>query len=245
MRIRLLFVGAAVALVALLGPTSAAFAQEGEESEPGQTQDEGEVDPGSTEEEEGGESEITHEAEECIHILEEGGEVDECQEAPSPILPADNELIWGAISFAVLFAALAKFGFPALRKGMEDRSNRIREDLDKAENAKSEAESLKAEYESQLKGAKEEANRLREEARAEVEEYKAQRRQEIDEEMAEYRSRARSEADAAKEQAMADVRAEVADLAIAAAEQVVQKSLDRETNVELVERYIDQVQSRG
>ena len=37
----------------------------------------------------------------CIPELIEGGRVDDCQEAPSPILPPTNELVWGSISFII------------------------------------------------------------------------------------------------------------------------------------------------
>ncbi len=183
--------------------------------------------------------------EECIHILEEGGTVDECHEAPSPILPETNEIIWGGISFLVLLGLLWKFGYPAMTKGLDQRADRIRNDLETADTAKSEATAELARYQEQLKGAREEATRMRDDARAEMDDYKAQRRAEIDAELAAYRERAKAEADAAKTQALADVRSEVAALAIGAAEQVVQKSLDRETNVALVESYINSVDARG
>lgn len=183
--------------------------------------------------------------EECIHILEEGGTVDDCHEAPSPILPEASEVIWGAIAFAVLFVLLAKFGYPAIQKGLDDRAERIRGDLDAADTAKTEAEAELSRYQDQLKGAREEATRMRDDARAEMEQYKDQRRAEIDAELNEYRERSKAEADAAKRQALADVRSEVAALAIGAAEQVVQKSLDRDTNVALVESYITSVDARG
>lgn len=183
--------------------------------------------------------------EECIHILEEGGTVDECHEAPSPILPEANEVIWGGIAFLVLLVLLWKFGYPAMTKGLDQRAERIRNDLDAADTAKTQAEAELASYQEQLKGAREEATRMRDDARAEMDDYRAQRRAEIDAELAEYRERAKAEADAAKSQALADVRSEVAALAIGAAEQVVQKSLDRETNVALVESYINSVDARG
>ena len=44
--------------------------------------------------------------EECIHILEEGGSPDDCHEAPSPILPEWNEVIWGALSFLVVIGVV-------------------------------------------------------------------------------------------------------------------------------------------
>ena len=42
-------------------------------------------------------------SQECIDKLESGNnKIDDCQKAPSPILPATNELIWGALSFVLL-----------------------------------------------------------------------------------------------------------------------------------------------
>jgi F-type H+-transporting ATPase subunit b len=58
------------------------------------------------------------------------------------------------------------------------------------------------------------------------------------------RARAAADVEAAKVSAIADLRAEVASLAIGAAETIVQKNLDRETQVQLVENYINQVGSR-
>ena len=182
---------------------------------------------------------------ECIEILEGGGTVDECHEAPSPILPETNEIIWGGIAFLVLLGLLWKFGYPAIQKGLDDRADRIRTDLETADTAKTEASAELARYQEQLKGAREESTRMRDDARAEMEEYKAQRRAEIDAELNAYRERSKAEADAAKTQALADVRAEVAALAIGAAEQVVQKSLDRETNTALVESFISSVDARS
>src|SRR5688500_11117028 len=76
----------------------------------------------SAQEEDG--HELPHESEECIHILEDGGKVADCHEAPSPILPETKEIIWGAISFAVLFFLLAKFAYPQIKQGMEARTER-------------------------------------------------------------------------------------------------------------------------
>ena len=36
-----------------------------------------------------------HAAEECHELLEEGKSVDDCQEAPNPLIPEVNEIIWG------------------------------------------------------------------------------------------------------------------------------------------------------
>ena len=190
--------------------------------------------------EEGGEIEIPAQSLDAEHA---GEIVETCKETANPILPATNEMIWGMLSFAVLFFLLWKFGFPAVKQAMTTRTERIREDLDAAEKAKTDAESVKDEYERQLAEARSEAARIMEEARQDADAYRNQQREAVEQEIAEMRERARADIEASKRQALEDLRAEVAEIALAAAEQVVEQSLDRETNVALVERYIDEVSS--
>jgi F0F1-type ATP synthase membrane subunit b/b' len=59
------------------------------------------------------------------------------------------------------------------------------------------------------------------------------------------RTQAAADIEAAKAQAIADLRGEVATLAIGAAEQVVGRNLDQDTNVALVEAYINQVGAKS
>ena len=195
-------------------------------------------------EESGSEPEISHAAEECIELLEAGNaEPEDCHEAPNPILPATNELIWGAISFTVLFVLLAKFAWPGMKQGLEARTERIRSDLAGAESAKEEAERVLGEYRAQLADAKAEAGRIIEEARQQADAVRRDQETRVQTEIAEMRERAASDVEGAKAQALADLRRDVADLAIGAAEVIVQRSLDHETQTQLVEQYIDSVAS--
>jgi F-type H+-transporting ATPase subunit b len=202
--------------------------------------------PSVAEEGEESEADISHAAEECIHLLEEGGkEPEDCHEAPSPIAPATNELIWGGLSFFILLGLLWKFGFPAIKKGLEERTAKIQGDIDAAESAKAEVTSKAAEYDAKLAEAKSEAARIIEEARQDADKYRADKRTEADAEVSRLKEQAAADVESSKAQAIADIRAEVATLAIAAAEQVVGRSLDREANVALVEQFIDSVGTRS
>jgi F-type H+-transporting ATPase subunit b len=183
--------------------------------------------------------------EHCIHLLEEGGLPEDCHEAPSPISPATNELIWGGISFAVLLFLLWKFGFPAIKKGLEERAAKIQGDLDAAESAKAEVTNKAAEYDAKLAEARTEAARIIEEARQDADSYRSDKRTEADAEVARIKEQATADVEASKAQALADIRSEVAALAISAAEQVVGQSLDREANTALVEQFIDSVATRS
>lgn len=198
--------------------------------------------------------EIIHEAEEiaeangashgdveCIPTLVEGGTMQDCWEAPNPLLPELNEIIWGAVGFAVVFFVLAKFAFPAMKKGMDARAERIRDDLQSAEDQRNEAETVLAEYQTQLNEARAEANRIIDEARQTAEQVKQDRETELQTELAEQRARAQSDIAASKAQATEDLRDDLAQLAIGAAEAVVQRSLDTKTHKQLVDDYINRV----
>ena len=196
--------------------------------------------PASAQEGEG-EVDIDHASEECIHILEDGGAIDDCQEAPNPLLPETNEIIWGSIGFLVVFFFIAKFGLPQMRQAMNARTEKIRGDIQAAEDQRSEADTVLAEYRAQLNDAKAEAGRIIEEARQAADQIKRDQEARLQSELAELRTRAIADIDGAKAQAMNDLRGEVAQLAIGAAETVVQRNLDTATQTQLVEDYINQV----
>jgi F-type H+-transporting ATPase subunit b len=184
-----------------------------------------------------GSEEVSLEAVEAI----EDEAYEECLEAPSPILPATNELIYGTLSFLILLGLLWKFAFPPLKTAMAARADRIREDLERAEGAKVEAEQTLGQYQSQLADARAEATRIIEEARKTADGLRGELQKRAEAEIAELKRRAAADVEAAKSQALADLKLEVANLAIGAAEVVVQHSLDRETQLQLVESYINQV----
>jgi F-type H+-transporting ATPase subunit b len=197
--------------------------------------------PAAQAQEEGGEEDISHATEECVERAIEEDDPDACQEAPSPILPATDELVWGTLSFLVLLFLLWKFAYPAIKKGMQDRTERIRSELAAAEDAKAEAEALLDQYRTQLNEAKSEAGRIIEESRQVADQIKRDQEARLQAELAEIRTRAIADIDTAKTQAMTELRSEVAQLAIGAAETVVRRNLDPATQTQLVEDYINQV----
>lgn len=188
--------------------------------------------------------------EDClIHAVEDYGddearleaEVAACKEAPNPLLPEINELIWGGLAFLVVFFFLWRMGLPAIKKGMTARTERIRSDLEAAESQRTEADAILADYRAQLADAKNESARIIEEARQSADALKKDQEARLQTELSDLRSKAAADIDAAKVQAIADLRGEVASLAIGAAEVVVGRNLDQPTQVQLIEDYINQV----
>ena len=191
--------------------------------------------------EEGEEPEISEEAEHCIEILEEGGEVDDCQEAPNLILPETNEIVWGGLSFAVLLALMGWLAYPAVRRGMENRTERIRRNLDEAERTRAEAERVLEDYQRQLGDARNEAARIIEDARQTADALRRDLEAKAQAEIAEMRQRSAEQLTADRQRVMADVADQVKDLAIDLAEKVVGANLDRDANLRLIENYINEV----
>jgi F-type H+-transporting ATPase subunit b len=261
-RTRLLLAAAALAL-AVGGPLAGgASAQEepGDEGistgEPeGQGEPEGTTDDGNAtaETRELGE-ELEHAMEEagaahsdaeCALLLGEGGTVEDCQASPNPLLPETNEIIWGSIGFIIVFGFLAKVGYPAMRKTMEGRTERIRTDLEGAESAKVDAQRVLDEYRAQLGDAKAEAGRIIEESRQQADALKRDQEQRLQAELSAMRERAAADVESARAQALADLRGEVAALVSEGVDRVVRGGIDPVTQRRLVDEYIASLAARS
>ena len=168
-------------------------------------------------------------------------DLDDCNKAKSLVSPATPEIIWGGLAFLIVLAALMKFAFPALKKGLKQREDTIRDELESAARAREEAEAEAAQYRAQIGDARSEANTILEDARADGERIRREMLERAEAEAAETRQRAQEDIRLAQERAMSDLRSQVTDLSIDLAEKVVEQNLDRETQVALIDRYIDDV----
>jgi len=183
-------------------------------------------------------------AADCAIEAIENNNADNCHESPNPILPATNELIWGAASFLVLLLALWKFGIPAVTKMSNERTERIRTSLDEAESAKTEAQTVLADYQRQLADARNESARIVEEARQQAEQVRRDLVARAEAEASELRSRNAEQVAAEAGRVQGELQQQVAGLAIELAERVVGANLDREANLRLIEDYINSVGTR-
>jgi F-type H+-transporting ATPase subunit b len=167
--------------------------------------------------------------------------LEDCKKSKSIISPALPELIWGTVAFVVVAFALVKFAFPMIKKSLADRTEKIRGDLERAEQARTEAEEEKRRFEASLGDARGEANRIIEEARQSAEQVRRDLTARAEAEAAEIRSRAQQDAQLATQRAMTDLQGRIGDISIELAEKIVERNLDRDTQQALVESYISSV----
>ena len=154
------------------------------------------------------------------------------------LLPAPAELIAGAIAFVIVFFFVWRWAVPALNRTLEARQEAIGGQLAEAERAKSEAESLLADYKAQLAESKAKQNEIIEEARATAETVRADILAKAQAEAGQIVGKAHEEALVEKSRVLSEAKADVANLSIDLAERVVGANLDRAAQLGLVERYL-------
>ena len=166
----------------------------------------------------------------------------EAHEPNGIVLPSDiNEVIWGTIGFLVVFTLIVWKGGPAIKGMWNARIERIRSEIEAAEAARTEAESKLAKVDSDIANADTERRRILDEARETAASVKAQIISKAATDASDLRARGLTDAEGAKSQATSDLQAEIALLALGAAEKVVANSLDTQTQAELIESYIQKV----
>jgi F-type H+-transporting ATPase subunit b len=150
-------------------------------------------------------------------------------------------LIAQILNFLILVAILAKFAYKPLLKAMDDRHNRIINDLDSAEQTRLDAEALKEQYTEQLASARQEATEIVDKANKIAQsihdDLVEQARIEKDAMMASATERIEQE----KQQALLDIRTEVITLSTKIASKVVAQKLDSEKDTKMVAAKADEV----
>ena len=144
----------------------------------------------------------------------------------------------------VLFLLLAmKFVWPHILKGLDQRDQKLRDDLEAADEARKQAKAALAEYEQELLSARNEAgamiSKARNDAKVAAEELRANNTREL----AELKKAATTEIESAKKAAIVELHAEASTLAVAIASRVLgreisasdQQALVDETLAELTE----------
>lgn len=157
------------------------------------------------------------------------------------ILPATAELVWGVICFAVVAYVLMRVAFPKLREAVEARENKVRGDLEDAENTKAEAQKQLDEYKQQLSEARGEANRIIEEARRSAEDVRKDIIARSEKEAESIVTRAKEQIETERLRTMQELQGQIAELSIDLAEKVVGRSLDGKAQREMVDAYIREV----
>ena len=147
-------------------------------------------------------------------------------------------IIVAAANFIVFFLIVQRITFGGLIKTLNDRRSRIEQGLKDAEQARRDREAAEAERQATLQEARREANEILNRAQKAAVETRELEVAATREEVARLRERASSEIEAERQRAVAELRGEVTDLALAAATRVVGESMTGDRQRKLVAEFL-------
>ncbi len=144
------------------------------------------------------------------------------------------------ISFGILLAVLILVAYKPITKMLDERSRRIKESMDQAEFIKQQVAKTEQMVQEQLAQARKQGQDLVAQAAQTGERLKAEAREQARQDAEAMLARARREIDAEREASIAKLREEFVDIAIKAAEKVINKALDKETHKQLIEQTLQE-----
>jgi F-type H+-transporting ATPase subunit b len=147
-------------------------------------------------------------------------------------------LVSTAVMFALFAWILGKFAWGPLLKIVDDRENSIRDNVESAEKAAAEAQEALTQHREMLRGAAREREEILARALKEAETARVDLVEKARTDAETIVTRAREQIERDKNQAIAEVRGEVADIAVEAASRIVKSSLSPEAQKKLVDDYI-------
>jgi F-type H+-transporting ATPase subunit b len=150
-------------------------------------------------------------------------------------------MIWTLVFFFITFYVLKRYAFGPIQKAIDERRDRIRQSLEEADNARAEAHQLLEEHRKLIAGAKNDAEEILTEARRVSESNVRRMREETENDRQRRLEDTRKQIEAETRRALEQIRAEVADLSLIAAEKVTRKSLDDADHKRLIEEAIGEL----
>ena len=152
---------------------------------------------------------------------------------------------WVAIAFVILMGVFAYFGVHrTVLKALDNRSARIKAELDDARRLKDEAATVLAESKNRRASAEREAEEIITSAKAEAERIAGEAKTKLEDFVARRTKTAESKIALAEAQALADVRAAAADAAVQAASTILSKSVKGEVADDLLAKGIAEVRQK-
>ena len=152
--------------------------------------------------------------------------------------------VWTILTFVVVLLVLRRYAWNPILRAMEARERGIQKLIDDAESARADAEKLLEEYRRQLAEARLEGQRILAEGKSAAERVRAEILDRARGEAELIVTRSGHEIDLERQKALAEIKEQAVDIAIAAAGKVIDESLDGERHRRIVEDYLREIESQ-
>ncbi len=160
------------------------------------------------------------------------------------LIPDSGLLFWMTLVFIIVFLILWKFGFPAIINMVTERKAFIDESLKKAHEANEKLANIQKEGESILQEAREKQAAILKDAANTRDAIVEKAQDKAREESARLLSDAKAQIETEKQNAIREIRTQVAELSVQVAEKILREKLsDDKAQMDMINRLLDEVAS--
>jgi F-type H+-transporting ATPase subunit b len=124
-----------------------------------------------------------------------------------------SQAFWLILVFTILYISIAKFYLPKIKNNLDNRENKIKEDLEAANKFKEESELKSKEYEKTLENSKKEVNKILLESKNKLDKDIQAKKSDIDREIENEITKAQKEIAELKKNSILDIQCISKDLA--------------------------------
>ena len=160
----------------------------------------------------------------------------------SLLTPELGLLFWMLVAFGAVVFVLVKFGFPIILSGVEKRKNYIDESLLIAKQAREELARVQADSQALIDQTRREQSEILAEAAKSRDLIIVGAKEKATEEAAKIMEAAREQIALEREDAIRQIRREVATLSVEISEKVLREKLDRKNSqMDMIDRLLDEI----
>lgn len=158
------------------------------------------------------------------------------------VIPEWSTFIAQILSTLVLFIVVKYFLFKPVTVMVNERKEKIQNDVFEANKRMQDVEELKSQYTLKIENAKDEAKRIVNAAKHREDEFKKETLKEVKIEVEGLFLKAKNDIQVQKEKAMNAVKYEAVETAVVMASKLVNESLNEDTHREVIKKFIDEVE---
>jgi len=162
--------------------------------------------------------------------------------AKGEVLPTIQQgivpMIVTIVVFSLVLAILSAKVWPAIVKGLNDRENKIREEIESAQMAREQAKDALEQYQKSLADARAEAQKMLEATRSQQQALAAELKGRADIELNQMRERAMRDIESAKRAAVSEIYSTYSGLATSIAGKILKREITAADNQRLVEESV-------
>ncbi len=163
----------------------------------------------------------------------------------SLLSPNPGLIFWTLVTFLLLLLFLRATAWKPIINALDEREKSIQAAIDRAEQARSEAEKILAENKAMLAKAQLEADRIIQESRQSAEKVRSEILEKANMESRKMLEEAKAAIALEKQRALLALRNEVVELAIQSAERIIRQKLDTELHKEIIANALNDIPAQA